>query len=214
MKIAIYGDSFADLNWNNNSYKGWPELLAESYNVTNFAKEGSSLWWSYDQLVQSHANFDYNIFVGTIYSRIYIEDLKTHLSVNSNSWPILDGKINLGYMYYQHFFSHRRDYQLCQLMIKDIMSLDNTLYIPAFEESVPAQNPKLCSLNAFTGLEEQHYNIKQYSSDLRKCHLTKENNLIVYNKIVDAISSKSKTLNLDKSDFNAPMDSMDYYFTK
>ena len=214
MKIAIYGDSFADPNWNNNSYKGWPELLAESYDVTNFAKEGSSLWWSYDQLQKSNTQFDYNIFVGTIYSRIYIEDLKNHLSVNPNSWPVVDNKINLGYMYYQHFFSHCRDYQLCQLMIADILTVNNTLYIPAFEESIPKQLPELCPLNMLTGLEEQHYKVKNYLSDLRKCHLSKESNKVVYNKIVDAITNKSKTLNLSETDFNTPIDNMDYYFTK
>ena len=52
MKIAIYGDSFADPTWNSNSYKSWPELLAESHDVTNFAEAGGSLWWSYYQLKQ------------------------------------------------------------------------------------------------------------------------------------------------------------------
>lgn len=213
MKIAIYGDSFADPCWNLNSYKSWPELLAESYDVTNFAKEGSSLWWSYDQLKQQQLNFDYNIFIGTIYSRIFIADLNRHLSVSPNSWPMVNEKINLGYIYYQHFFFHPRDYQISQLMIKDIMTFDNTLYIPAFDESVPEQLP-LCPLNKLTGLEEQYYKIWNYSIDKRKCHLTKENNLVIYNKITAAISKKSKTLELSESDYINPTDNVDYYFTK
>ena len=214
MKIAIYGDSFADPTWNSNSYKSWPELLAESHDVTNFAEAGGSLWWSYYQLKQINKNFDYNIFVGTIYSRIYIEDLNKHLSANSNSWPIVENKVNLGCLYFKHFFSHERDYHLCQLMIKDILTFNNTIYIPAFKESIPEQNMQLCPLNKFSALEEKHFKLKKYSFDQRKCHLTKENNLVIYNKIIDAISNKSKTLELSEIDYKTPTDNVDLYFTK
>jgi hypothetical protein len=213
MKIAIYGDSFADPFWNSNSYKSWPELLAESYNVTNFAKEGSSLWWSYDQLKRNHLNFDYNIFVGTIYSRVYLEDLNIHLSASNASWPVVENDINLGQIYFKYFFSPTREYYINQLMIKDILTINNAIYIPVFEESIP-ENTSLCPLNVLSKQEEQYYNIKYSAGDRRKCHLTKENNLVIYNKLITAISNKSKTLELSKIDYNNPTDPVDYYFTK
>lgn len=51
-KILIIGDSFAaDWSVKYNDYKGWPNLLAEKYNVTNAAQAGVSEYKIYKQLL-------------------------------------------------------------------------------------------------------------------------------------------------------------------
>ena len=51
MKILIIGDSFAaDWSVKYNQYKGWPNLLADTYDVTNLAQAGVSEYKIYKQL--------------------------------------------------------------------------------------------------------------------------------------------------------------------
>lgn len=51
MKILLIGDSFAaDWSVKYNMYKGWPNLLADTYDVTNLAQAGVSEYKIYKQL--------------------------------------------------------------------------------------------------------------------------------------------------------------------
>jgi hypothetical protein len=211
MKIAIYGDSFADPTWNSNSYDSWPELLTNDHDITNLAKEGSSLWWSYKKFKDNHNKFDVNIFVATIHSRIYLERLDKHLNINQNSWPVASG-VNLGKIYYQEFYSNDRESTFHQFLINDVLSTPNTIYIPAFEECVLDGN---LSLNHLALLEYAHYGIIEYiGKEDRKCHLTKENNWVVYKKILHAISERTNKFLLTQEDFVQPTDVFNYYFNK
>jgi hypothetical protein len=210
MKIAIYGDSFADPSWNTASYNSWSELLKNNCDVVNFAKEGSSLWWSYNIFLKENTNFDYNIFVGSIHSRIYVPYSNIHLNASTASWPIKN-KLNLGEIYYEHFFHYEREFQINQLMIRDILSYQNTIYIPAFEESVPVNLP-LVPLNAFSMLEEKYYGYRPYYMDNRKCHLTLENNRVIYEKILNVLERKESMLMLDTHDFVEPSENYNFYF--
>lgn len=211
MKIAIYGDSFADPTWNSNSYNSWPELLSKEHTVTNFAKEGSSLWWSYKKFKDNHTNFDLNIFVATTHSRIYLERLDKHLNINQNSWAV-SGGVNLGKIYYEEFYSPDREFTFHQFLINDIASASNTIYIPAFEECVLDST---LSLNHLASLEYKHYGIIEYlGKEDRKCHLTKENNLVVYKKVLDTISNPLVKFSLTHDDFVQPVDAFNFYFNK
>ena len=210
MKLAIYGDSFADPSWTNNDYLAWPELLSNDFQVTNFAKSGSSLWWSYQQFKQNKDNFDYNIFVGTIYGRYYLEGLDKHLNINDNSWPKVNG-VDLGQLYYQHFFSESREIAFNNFMIVDIMA-SAEVYIPSFTES--SLNGEW-SLNHFSNLEYEHYGVLSFSGvENRKCHLSKEHNNMIYDKIKSAIVNNNTTLGLTESDAIPPQDPFNYYFNK
>jgi hypothetical protein len=212
MKIAIYGDSFADPTWNTNTYKSWPELLAETYDVTNYAVQGSSLWWSYNKFKSVNTEYDYNIFVGTIYSRIYLPNLKKHLSANHNSWPTV-GNLNLGKLYFLHYFLQEREWEFSQLMVKELLTYNNIIYVPAFHEAVlDSERESMLPLCMFSDHEIEFYNDKNFIRDHRKCHLTKDNNKVVYDKIIDAINNKTKILALDKSNVVNPVEPKGYYF--
>ena len=57
MKIGIFGDSFSDPSWNTNSYESWVELLSKDYDIVNFSANGSSLWFSYNNLKKNFQKF-------------------------------------------------------------------------------------------------------------------------------------------------------------
>lgn len=57
MKVLIFGDSFAaDWSVKYKDYKGWPNLLAEKFKVTNIAQAGVSEYKIYRQLENINLN--------------------------------------------------------------------------------------------------------------------------------------------------------------
>lgn len=209
LKLAIYGDSFSDPTWVSNTYMSWPELLANDYNITNYSQTGTSMWWSYDKFLNTHNKFDLAIFVVTVPGRIHVEYNDKHLNLNPSTWPVWDG-INIGEMYFRYFYSSKRETAFHNFMVNDILQYQDVLVIPAFLESLPIQSWSLCH---YADLELQHYGLDHPgNNENRKCHLTKENNLMVYNKISKAIADKDQVLKLNKDDFVVPADPMEYYW--
>lgn len=210
-KIAIFGDSFSDPTWSrNDKYSAWPELLTEDYNVTNFSLSGTGMWWSYKQWRKEHSNFDYCIFVVTIPGRVHIESLDRHLNFNETTWPRWFG-INFGEMWFKYFYSPEREECFHNFMLKDIEHSKDTLIIPAFVESVPnLQSWSLCHL---ADMEMYHYGMSHAGdNERRKCHLSRENNLVLYNKIKESIENKDSILNLQDKDYVVPSDPMHFYW--
>jgi len=75
MKVAIYGDSWADSSHGHYQYPelgllGWPTLLSQyNWHVNCYARPGSSLHYSYQQFLATHADHDRVIFVVTSIGR-------------------------------------------------------------------------------------------------------------------------------------------------
>lgn len=98
MKIAVYGDSFAQetflfdehvpKNINEEKLKkrigqSWVSYFKQNnptYTVDNYAVSGSCLWFSYRNYLRNYANYDKNIFVMTATSRI------SYINENGNPW--------------------------------------------------------------------------------------------------------------------------------
>lgn len=95
MKIAIYGDSFADPNvcnfhlTTNGVNVGWPDLLKQKYEVDVFARGGTSVYYSYDNFKKTHQNYDKVIFLLT----------------DSRRWPYLFEVKNKPNQYNDNLFS-------------------------------------------------------------------------------------------------------------
>lgn len=211
-RIGIFGDSFSDPTWNSNVYLSWPELLAQNYTITNFSKNGSSLWYSYQKLKTHRSEFDICIVVATVYGRFYLESSDTHLNINRNTWPIKNN-VNLGKLYYEEFFSLEREKVFHDFMIQDILNLDNTIFIPAFEECVVASGD--ISLNHYSNAELHHYGVLNYQGpDDRKCHLSKEHNLVIYKKILTAIDSNLTSIDMSMDEFVPPTEPFNFYFNR
>jgi hypothetical protein len=208
--LAIYGDSFADPRWVENDYPAWSELLEENFTVTNFSFTGTGMWWSYDKFIETHEKFDTVVFVVTVPGRIHIECKDAHLNLNPATWPVWSG-INMGDMYFRYFYSPKREDCFHKFMVDDILKRNNILVVPAFKESIPGHEGwSLCHLAdtelAFYDLKHNGWNEK------RKCHMTRENNRMVYNKVLEAVDNGSKILNLQESDFVPPADPLTMYW--
>ena len=89
MKIAIFGDSYADPYNNSIEAVSWTKLLKEKsndYKITNFAYGGTSLWWSYELFLKNYEKFDTIIFVITTAGRL--SNLIYNKGVNSYDYAV------------------------------------------------------------------------------------------------------------------------------
>lgn len=209
MKVLILGDSFADPTWATNSYKGWPELLADDFEITNKAVAGSSTWWAYKNFEHHNTAYDYCVFVVSIPTRIYIEPLGRHV----NSYTETPYKnITLEEVYYQFFYSQERESFFHNAIVNKLLTYNNILLVPAFAESIDSHIG--WSLCHFSDTESEFYKKeKPIKNDTRrKCHMSKESNLVIYEKVKEAINNREKILKLSASDFVTPLDPKEYYW--
>ena len=209
MKILLLGDSFSDPTWASNNYKAWPELLALEYNVTNRSAQGTSTWWSFLKYKELNQDFDRIIFTVTAPNRYYVENLNLHLTAVSSNW--FNG-INLEQTYYKYFYSQTQNEFLQQSIVRELLLDNRVLIIPAFKESlINHQGLSLCHL---ADLESDYYNIPRpiLNDNKRKCHLAKENNTMVYGKILQALETKDQVLHLSQEDFVSPLGPRHLYF--
>jgi hypothetical protein len=75
MKIAVYGDSFAqpvDFGYKGNDFL-WCNTLANKLNgsIDNFAETGSSIFYSYQQFLRTYNEYDLCIFIITSINRYF-----------------------------------------------------------------------------------------------------------------------------------------------
>jgi len=208
MRILILGDSFSDPTWASNTYRAWPELLSTNFDVTNMSVCGSSLWWSYRNLLKHQNNYDYTVFVVTMPNRIYLEPLDKHINVNTST---VVGNVLLEEVYFRYFYSPEREQYFHNSIMNSILQQTNILVIPAFAESFETKGWSLCH---FADYEADYYKkARPVQNDYkRKCHLTKENNEMVYDKICEAILKKNKILELFENDFRIPLEHKSYYW--
>ena len=220
--------------------KAWVELFAENHEVTNFSASGSSLFYSYDLFCKHNKEFDYNIFLVTESNRITINspyERLTHININSINFyrntnlnpeekKIIDAIEN----YYS--IVHNQDYvNTChRLMVDSLITINpNTIIIPVFGESL--MGSYLNSLIFLSDWELCHItgklNNKNYIQwkligdtgwsfvDYKKCHLTEENNKILYDKLIECINNKfTGLLNISINDFKQSHKDFEFYFRK
>ena len=235
MKIAIFGDSFADCMWFSRlkiqpqNGPGWPELLAEKYDVTNYARGGTGLYYSYDLFCKHHEMYDTVIFVSSAPHRFAV-----HLPESNDTFHIVPGSgttkqkmaefhrykadlrvIQAADDYVSYVLDTERENIFGKLMIDDVCRRrSDALLLPAFWI---LDNP-LIPLSHFSSMEQQYYKLSQDAvasrnlTDLRKCHLTDENNQMVYQKVMNAINEKSSSISMSISDFKTPTKEWNMYW--
>jgi hypothetical protein len=158
MKIAVYGDSFAQPV--ESRYKGndflWCNTLANKLNgsINNFAAAGSSVFYSYSQFLHTYNEFDLCIFALTSSNR-YIKPLKLssgqskHISsIDQLNFfrkePKLNAKDKQLFDWVEGWFlSSDTNYNrhMTGLMIADIINKkSNTIIYPCFKENSLDEN--------------------------------------------------------------------------
>ena len=235
MKIAIFGDSWTkqlDNQTRLNLTPAWWEILAEKYTVENFGLSGSSTYYSYNNFETMHSKFDKIIFIASIPGRMHLpSDLEfksmlfghprkhqvTSLSDAENSLNFLleqdpesvedINKLKIIIGYYSHVMGIQEQDTINRLYVNSVKNVRQSDALAM--ESFPA----LYNVSKF---ETDHWGIdvvekfSQGFDELRKCHMSAENNLMFANKIENWLATGEFTLGRD--DYVQPADSWQKYF--
>lgn len=237
MKIGIFGDSWAHVPelkflqpWQEfmASAKSWPEYLSSSFDVTNHAISGSSLYYSLQQYKKARHDYDKKIFLVTYPGRLTISDRwKEYIVLNDNhlngintaeeklnfykNWDHPNKNIAMKIFkaavdYFLYIADDTYDDYIHRLMLKDLENIadKDTLVIPVTKQT----NSSDFCLEQVYYLENKCWNHDVTNSDhialidARRCHMTNENNYVLYEKIKKWIETNEFNLSLD--DFIRP----------
>lgn len=236
MKIGIYGDSFGAGYAFNVSARGkklleyigmdWTEILAARYSVTNYSAFSSSLVYSVDMIEKTHTEFDKIILLVTHPGRITMGNASklqpTKHFVNydySKLWS--DRALQEGWFkeltsvldYYFYIYDDDHVNLTHRSLVNYIKHIrPDALLIPNFSNSFNGILGN--TLTDIFDMENKVWDIEYpiFDYDMRKCHLTKENNEILAAHIEQWLRGTPVNINLDK--FVKPLLSKDYYIFK
>lgn len=242
MRVAIFGDSFANHALDNSVGKSWIDVVAEHHDVVNFGLSGSCFQYSYELFLKEHENFDTVIFFVTDYHRRYIKAVSDVLPEISGSHMlnILSGsentkkdieKLNLKdkdhyikmidnfRFYFDNYRNAEFELHVHELLVKNIVTLKpNAVVVPCFPMSITSFQPKdtvyTVQLAETASLDVDLTNVWIDYQCLRKCHLCEENNIILGNKILAAMNNSVNYLDLDINDFVTKLDKPTEYYLK
>jgi hypothetical protein len=216
---------------------GWPELLALKYKVKNFSMGGSGIYYSYDIFKQVHSEFDIIIFIPSQSTRfsLYCPDygqvrhmvpgfLLGQASRELENLRILNRlddykatEAAIGYVTY--ILDEKKEDEMKRLMLQEVKRLrPDTIVIPAFpDDRIADSDIVMCEIS---GRELHMYNtslpvlrsMQKPLLDLRKCHMTDENNRMLFHKIMTAIDNQDTSVRLAESDILQPKDPFTKYF--
>lgn len=234
MKIAVFGDSFASLTFEENATPTWVDILSEKYDVTNFAVPGSNLYYSVIKFMENHMNFDKIIFLATVPGRLHIPDwITTNLSDRFIQNPMIaEWKFNnathlteihrttlkVAIDYYIYLNDDKFNSFIQELMVNRVIDCRlDTIAIPISESAFG--DKKYLNKKALVDIfykENLAWNETVSTlldkSDFRNCHMTAENNVIFANKVEQWINGDAVQIDLD--DFVTPMNKKFYIRTK
>jgi hypothetical protein len=225
--VAIFGDSFAySIVYEEEIGRRtlWADVLKEKYEVTNYGRAGSNLYFSYTEFLKHQHLYDHIVFVITCPGRIWLSKKsvhKTHKHSNyrfiSNYYHAKGHLAELGSItaFYEtirsieaacNYFLYVQDleYETCihNLLIKEIINVrQNTILIPAFEDSWTS-GPYKWSMRQIMEKEEKHWGFNiipdNKYKDYRTCHMTEENNIIFADVVSRWIEGESINFNIDE----------------
>jgi hypothetical protein len=219
MKIAIYGDSYADYRYQPRNNKTWMHYLEDRLNtrVTSFAASGSGLYFSVKKYLETHQEFDKIIFIVTFPGRLYVSQTETDLIhipgislanlVSETSDNLHEKKIfsaAADYLLYVQNYEEELFKHYCML---DRINHDDVLIIPVSPDSL--ENYNGTTLTDISHIDYDYYQIDRNSArkDLRCCHMNQQNNKIFADKIYDWIQMGDFDFKVE--DFKYPTESID-----
>ena len=204
MRIGIFGDSFADeQNIFRSDNMSWAnQIRVSGYDVDNYGKCASSLYYSYLQLKEHHEKYDKVIFVATGEGRLYLDHLPETLQHVShgrieNLKTETKGEYPQVVKAIEYYYTHLHNYSYArvthQLLLKECIRIrPDALFIPCFLES--SDSGEKFNLNMISNYDhaqsaEQH-NLEGMSiQDRRFCHMNDNNNMLVAEKIKNWIKT-------------------------
>ena len=219
MKIAVFGDSYADLTDRKYQHlpylhKAWPALLKEKYKVFNYAQAGSGPDFSALKLRQLEASgqmdqIDKIIFIVSDPRRMYVHPdyhkraRYPHYQASYTS-QYEDAEIRKTVLAYFKFFmiDELIEYKH-ELLVKDIKQKykDKVLLLKNYWQynqnlqKYYSNNLPLCDLGVTEDeLTYPHLKENQEYQDFKICHLTTKHHKVLLKKIIDWIKTDKFSL--------------------
>jgi hypothetical protein len=195
MKILICGDSFA-ADWTvKYAGKGWPNLLADRYDVTNLAQAGCSEYRIYRQLQAVNlSRFDKIIISHTSPNRIYVTDHPIHrndslhgnsdliysdIKEHSKKTSVLDPIIHYFEQYFDLEYAEFVHNMLCE-RIDNLTKQHDVVHITSFSWD---------GLFLFPDMIQFENTFAEHSGSMN--HYDEEGNAIIFNRLVKRLEENS-----------------------
>ena len=215
--LAIFGDSHAYVPNLENSHLAWPSKLLEKYPGDNYALYGTSLWYSFELFLENYHKYTHVVFVYTSASRIhclpphlvsyaFIKTKqpnsaswvdKSHLSEMEKLWATDKITINekFDHYLYQKIFDDVND--ICfqnNITLVNILPYENA---GLDDLSTPLNLSKMTG-SCITGIrfvtDNETVQPDKNNIDLRHCHLSNENNKILFDITYGLLNSKEQCI--------------------
>ena len=231
--LGIFGCSFAADCFPSFPERSWVDFIRDTnlYEVTNFAKVGTSLWYSYDMFLKQHHKFDKIIVVTTTPHRLTVPEESSlsiykhqHYNQICQRYEISVGvektqfKLLKDYFDMVHNFEKEENHHM--LMTKHINDVRPDAIVYAGSSLDPDQ---------FTLLNASIWESKMMGNDIirtgkltyssrlhkigmfdhRKCHLVEENNKVVSDMFLARLRGENAVIGFN--DLIKPTKSFEYY---
>lgn len=213
MKVAIYGDSFAQNFWDSRYSPGesWVDILSDRYEIRNFSVSGSSVWFSYTTFINNQSKFDRNIFLISNDERIYFHRLETKVSIIDHAHFQVHQLLDIKDLYNSRFSDNKYKNEILDIWtaatnfrrmvdtsdedkLKNFLLLEHmknkyaasSIFINCFDgNEYFMQDSNFMSLVDIRNLENRAWNLYDDVDilDIRHCHMTNDNNAIFAEKL-------------------------------
>lgn len=237
IKVGIFGDSYADCV--SRDYKnvitdinhiGWPIILASdsSLDIINYARNCTSIFYSYKKFCEHRDKFDTIIFVVTQGSRLYSSDENILISSLSTIDQIIQD-LNLqsrpdslkykqylaAKMYYEYLHESELSDYVRNKLIEDIINIckienKKLILIPAFDEDIKNIKYFNVSLDKITTCELMtqfgRLNFMRENPKNRACHMSKTNNEILARLLLEIINGRELVVTINDFEFTKVSD--------
>lgn len=215
--------------------KSWSEVLSEKYDVTNFGLSGSSTYYSYNKFILHQNKFDKVIFISSQPGRITLEghsmlkcsylgnvgrrqitnycDAERQLDVvnKTENDPVDIIKLNTALNYYLYLENTQEQLTIHKLYEDSVINLrPDCLLIPAFIQ----RDDSIVELQRISSKEINYWGapvqeLLKTHREIRSCHLTEKNNLILAGLVDNWIKTNKFNSSLDM--FDDPDDYQRYF---
>lgn len=223
MRIAVYGDSYAEKRHSPDSGAWWRVLESMGHEVTCFAESSSSLIWS-ARILEKHATkFDFNIWCTTAIGR-YSTRLTDGTWFHLSSGVLVDDllrqeqdkekifKLQIFSQFIDHFYNVEDDDLISRSLVESfLIRFDNLMIVPGF--NIPDITD--FHLSDISAIEENHLfpeyvnstrSIHKDYRDARVCHMSKQNNRILA-ELIDS-NLRRGIFKTDISNFQLPTENL------
>jgi virulence-associated protein VapD len=237
IKVGIFGDSYADCVHRDSNdvitdinHIGWPSILASdsSLDVENYAKNCTSIFYSYKKFCEHRNKLDTIIFVVTQGSRLYssnkdirisnlstVEQMIENLNLQSQPHSITYKQYLAAKMYYEYLYEPEFSDYVRDKLIEDVINIckienKKLVLIPAFNEDIKNMKYFNVSLDKITTGELKtqfgRLTFMRENPKNRACHMSKTNNEILARLLLKIINGRELVVTINDFEFTKVSD--------